>query len=91
MVRPLLFCTFASGAAFLGAAAYDHDRAGRLWQRYLQRRRASSDSLRGRMKGAWQDLPLESKVIYGIIGVNAGVFGLWRIPALQVTFPYPFS
>jgi hypothetical protein len=69
----------------LGAAAYNHDQTDRLWQRYRQRRQATSESLLGKLKGAWQDLPLESRVIYGIIGVNAGVFGLWRIPALQVT------
>lgn len=80
----MLFCTFASGAAFLGAAAYAHEHDKDLWQRHAYRRQASTDTLLGKAKEAWQSMSVERKVIYGIIGVNIGVYGLWRIPVLQV-------
>ena len=71
----------------MGAAAYarDHDKNLRLERAHGSR--ASPDTLLGKAKEAWQNLSVERKVLYGIIGVNVGVFGLWRIPVLQVRMP----
>ena len=92
LVRPLLFCTAASGAAFVGAAAYARNHERDLWQERTHESRASSTTLLGRAKEAWQNLSMERKVIYGIVGINVGVFGLWRLPILQVRLPgCPFS
>ena len=87
LVRPLLFCTAASGAAFVGAAAYAHNHERGLWQERTHDSRASSNTLLGRAKEAWQNLSVERKVMYSIIGINVGVFGLWRLPILQVRLP----
>ena len=87
LVKPFLFCTFASGAAYLGAAAYAREHDRNSWQERTDASRVSSDTLQGKAKEAWQSLSVEKKVMYGIIGINVGVFGLWRIPVLQVTLP----
>ena len=64
---------------------YNHDRVEALWQAQTRfRRHRSPDTLLGKVKEVWQGTTLEQKVVYGVIGVNVGVFGLWRIPALQV-------
>ena len=84
MVRPVLFCTFASGSAFLGAAAYNHERSEHEHAAVGWRRHSDSQTLLGKAKEAWHALTPEQKAVYGIIGLNVGVFGLWRIPSLQV-------
>lgn len=87
LVRPLLFCTFASGGAFLGAAAYAREHDREFWKERTYASREASSPLLGKAKEAWQSLSVEKKVMYGIIGINVGVFGLWRIPILQVRLP----
>ena len=71
----------------MGAAAYARDHERNLRQERTDGSRVSSDTLLGKAKEAWQNLSVERKVLYGVIGVNVGVFGLWRIPVLQVRLP----
>ncbi|CAK0743348.1 hypothetical protein CVIRNUC_001463 [Coccomyxa viridis] len=83
IVRPVLFCTFASGSAFLGAAAFSHERSEQEHAAFRWRRHPNSQTILGKAKEAWNALTPEQKAVYGIIGLNIGVFGLWRIPSLQ--------
>ena len=71
----------------MGAAAYARNHERGLWQERTHDSRASSATLLGKAKEAWQNLSVERKVMYGIIGLNVGVFGLWRLPILQVRLP----
>ena len=42
-----------------------------------------------RLHVRWTELRPSVRVVLGIIGVNTGVFMLWRLPLLRVRTPHP--
>ena len=44
-----------------------------------------------RLYARWTELRPSTRVVMGIIGVNAGVFMLWRLPLLRVRAPRPWT
>lgn len=42
-----------------------------------------------RLYARWTELRPSTRVVLGIIGVNTGVFMLWRLPLMRVRTPRP--
>ena len=97
LLKPLLFCTAASGAAFLGAAAYAQRRdrvtsklrrvKNSLQQDFntiLNSKQEPPDTIWGQAREAWESAGFNTKAVYAIIGANIALYTL-GFPDLQVT------
>ena len=73
----------------MGAAAY-HQRSEHEHEYAAVRWHSNTQTVLGKAKEAWHALTPEQRAVYGIVGLNVGVFGLWRIPALQVRLTLSF-
>lgn len=88
LFRPFCFTVFVSGCSFAGAAIWQYEHLRKRVKQDLHvtaqnRFYGKAGSYRQTLNAWWNDLLPGQKVVASIIGLNVGVFALWRIVPLQ--------
>lgn len=98
LTKSLLFALGCSGASFVGASIWQYENMRHEAKVYLENRRVRPfardykyGAFRQQLNQWYNGLSEGTKVAYAIIGVNAAVFLMWRVPRLQPTMVRYFS
>lgn len=94
-MKPLGFTVLVCGCSFGGAAIWQYENMQRrvdvLWRQsslaslIRSSQYSNKTSVRSEIRFWWNERSEGQRVALGIIGANALVFGLWRVPSLRGT------